>query len=119
MFLMTASLNFYQGGGGGGGGGLVGFVPIILIFAIMYFLLIRPQQKEQKKHQLLIDNLQKGDKIITKGGIWGEIDTVDVQFVRLKVNEKAKIVVSRSAVAQKQPVKSSGDADSGGKQGKE
>jgi len=71
--------------------------------AIFYFLLIRPQAKQQKDHQKLVSDLKKGDKIITSGGIWGEIDEVDPQTIRLKLNDKTKIRISRSSVSGMQP----------------
>lgn len=115
MYLMTASFSFFQEGTGGGGGGLMGFLPIILIFAIFYFILIRPQVKQQKKHQALVDNLKKGDRVVTNGGIWGEIDVVEPAVVRLKVNDKTKIMVSRTAIASIQPETSKGETESDGK----
>ena len=61
-------------GGGAAGGGLFGpMVPIIIMLAIMWFLLIRPQQKKQKEHREMINNLKKGDMIITTGGLYGRI----------------------------------------------
>ncbi len=77
--------------------------PFVIMFALMYFFLLRPQMKQQKEHRNMIDNLKKGDKIITNGGIWGEIDSVEAQFFRIRVNEKTKIVVSRSSVTGLQP----------------
>jgi len=72
--------------------------PFVIMFALMYFFLLRPQMKQQKELRKMIDNLKKGDKIVTNGGIWGEIDSVEPQFFRIKVSEKTKIVVSRSSV---------------------
>lgn len=77
--------------------------PIAFVMLIFYFLLIRPQQKQQKEHQNLISNVKKGDKMITNGGIWGEIDAVDQTTVLLKIGDKTKIVVSRSHLAGPQP----------------
>lgn len=85
-------------------------VPFVVIFGVFYLLLIRPQMKQQKEQRKLIDNLKKGDKVITSGGVWGEIDSVEPRFVRLKINEKNKIVVTRSAISGYQP--SSAEPDS-------
>ena len=52
--------------------GLESFIPIILIFVIMYFLLIRPQQKKIKEHKNMVDNLRRGDQVLTQGGIIGK-----------------------------------------------
>ncbi len=78
-------------------------VPILFMLVVFYFILLRPQMKQQKEHQRLIDNIKKGDRIITSGGIWGEIDSVEPTFVRLRIGEKMKIVVSRSNIAGFQP----------------
>ena len=55
------------------GSGILGFVPIILIGVIFYFLILRPQTKQRKQHENALSNLKKGDKIITRGGIYGKI----------------------------------------------
>lgn len=78
------------------------FLPLILMFAILYFLLIRPQQKQQKKRREMLSNLQKGDKIITIGGIYGEITNIREDRIFLKVAENVEIKVTRQAVGQKQ-----------------
>lgn len=74
-------------------------IMIVGLFAIMYFFLLRPQIKQQKETKQMVDALKAGDKIITTGGIWGEIDNVEKDRIRLKVADKVKIVISRSAVA--------------------
>lgn len=94
----------------GEGSSLMGILPIIGIFAIMYFLILRPQIKQQKEHQKLVDQLKKGDLVITNGGIWGEVDAVEAKTVKLKINEKNKILVSRSAIAGFQPKEGEAEA---------
>ena len=86
--------------GGEGGSSIMGFLPFILIIVIMYFLMIRPQMKKQKERQKMVDALQKGDKIITTGGIHGKITgfTEDGKTVIVQIDEKVKINVDRSAV---------------------
>jgi preprotein translocase subunit YajC len=90
-----------QGGAGQGGpGGLIGsLVPLVLIFVIFYFLLIRPQQKKAKEHKSMIDNLKKGDKIITSGGIYGIIEGVGANTVTVKIGENVKIKLGKAYVA--------------------
>ena len=58
------------------GSGIGQFIPLILIFVIFYFFLIRPQQKKVKEHKLMVENLKRGDKVITNGGIVGSIERV-------------------------------------------
>ncbi len=55
------------------GSGIAMFLPMILIFAVFYFLIFRPQAKQRKQHVKLLENLKKGDKIITRGGVYGKI----------------------------------------------
>lgn len=88
-----------QQGAGGGGGSLAGFLPLILLIVIFYFLLIRPQQKKQKALRDLHENLKVGDRVVTSGGIHGTVAAVSGRVVTLKVAEKVKIEVDRSAIA--------------------
>lgn len=88
-----------QGGQGGQAGGLAGFLPIIILFAIFYFLLIRPQQKKAKEHREMIGNLKKGNRIVTTGGIYGTIMSIDDTTIGLEIAEKVKIKISRGNVA--------------------
>ncbi len=85
-------------GGGAGGGGIVSFLPLIAIFAIFYFLLIRPQQKKQKDQRLMLENLKKGDRVITQSGIHGTIVKVKDQTFIIEVAEKVKMEFSKSAI---------------------
>lgn len=85
--------------GGGAAGGFGAFIPIILMFVIFYFLLIRPQQKKAKQHQEMIANLKKGDRVITSGGIHGQITALDENTVTLEIAEKVRIKVTRSTLA--------------------
>jgi len=94
LLLMTPQ------GGQNGGGSLLGFLPFILIIVVMYFLMIRPQVKRQKERQKMIDAVEKGDNIITSGGIHGKIAgfTDDGKTVILLVDEKVKLNIDRSAI---------------------
>lgn len=90
-------------GGGAGGGGIVSFLPLIAIFGIFYFLLIRPQQKKQKDQRMMMENLKKGDRVITQSGIHGTIVKVKDQTFIIEVAEKVKMEFSKSAIAAKKP----------------
>lgn len=82
-----------------GGVAMMGqILPIILIFAVFYFLLIRPQQKKAKEHQAYLANLKRGDKVITSGGIYGQITGLTESAVTLEVAENVRIKVSRSSI---------------------
>lgn len=86
-------------GGQGAGGQLAGFLPLILIFVVFYFLLIRPQQKKAKEHGKMLNELKKGDKVVTSGGIYGVIDAVGQSTVTLKVAENVKIKTGKAYIA--------------------
>jgi len=87
------------GKGEGGGGGMSGLVLVFAIFGIMYFLLIRPQQKRQKDAKQMQSNLKVGDRVTTSGGIHGTVAAVSENTASIKVAEKVKIEVDRSAIA--------------------
>lgn len=99
-----SGIAFAAGGAAGsapaaGGVAMMGqILPIILIFAVFYFLLIRPQQKKAKEHQAYLANLKRGDKVITSGGIYGQITGLTESAVTLEVAENVRIKVSRSSI---------------------
>lgn len=79
------------------------FLPIILIFVIMYFLMFRPQAKKQKDMRKMLETLQKGDRVITIGGILGTVAGLREKdnIVILKVADNVKLEVTKSAIARK------------------
>jgi len=102
---MVHAMAGQPGGGGGGPQGpmamLQSFLPLILIFVIFYFLLIRPQSKKAKEHKQMLENLKKGDKVMTNGGIYGIIEEIDAETATLKVGIKddVRIKVNRGYIA--------------------
>ena len=75
------------------------FVPYLFIAVIFYFLLIAPMRKRQKALSQMVDSLKKGDRIVTSGGIYGEIAGVDTETVILKVADNVRIKLAKSAIA--------------------
>lgn len=105
-------------GGGSGAGGFASFVPLILMFVIFYFLLIRPQQKKAKQHREMINNLKKGDRIVTSGGLYGRIVGLDGDAISLEIADKVRVKIGRGYVGSmlqdsppKQPAKNDKDSD--------
>ncbi len=94
-----------QGGGQPGGvQGLIGsLLPLILIFVVFYFLLIRPQQKRAKEHKQMLDNLKRGDKVITAGGEYGVVESVGNNTVVLKIAENVKVKYGKNYIAALRP----------------
>jgi len=80
------------------GAGLVSLAPLALIIVIFYFLLIRPQQKRMKTHRSMIEELKRGDKIITAGGIMGTVHDVSEDTVRLDIADKVRVTVKRDTI---------------------
>ena len=101
MFVTPA---FAQAAGAapGGAAAFAQFLPIVLIFVIFYFLLIRPQVKRQKEHKTMVDALNKGDEVVTAGGIVGKITDIADQYITLQVaavnGQPVQISMQRSAV---------------------
>ena len=77
------------------------FLPLIIIFAIFYFILIRPQQQKQKIHKSMLDSLQKGDKVITIGGLYGIIREIKGDVLTLEIAKDVVINTTRSAIGVK------------------
>jgi preprotein translocase subunit YajC len=82
------------------GGSLVQFLPFILIFVIFYFLLIRPQQKQRKQHQQLLDNLKTGDKVVTASGIYASVVKLGDERVTLEIAPKVNVQIDRGQIAR-------------------
>ncbi len=79
----------------------VQLMPILLIFVVFYIFLILPQQRQQKKHKEMIDSLKKGDKIITAGGIYGEVVRVKEDRLKIKISKDTEIEIQKSAITTK------------------
>jgi len=84
--------------GGAGDSGLIGFLPIVLMFVLLYFLMIRPQMKRQKDQKTMIEALQKGDEVVTSGGIAGKITKLGDAYLSLEVAPQTEISVQKAAV---------------------
>ena len=107
-FFQSAQLLLGQAGGDAAGTtqqadgltqAIMSFMPLIMIFVIFYFLLIRPQQKKQQQHQQMLQNLKRGDQIITTGGLYGTIESIDEKTIQLKIANQVKVKLLRSAIA--------------------
>lgn len=84
--------------GGGGGGFISTIIMFGAIFLIFYFMIIRPQQKRAKERDKLLSNLQKGDKVVTSGGLHGVIAGLDEKTALIQVAENVKMKFERSAI---------------------
>ena len=81
--------------------GIGQFIPLILIFVIFYFFLIRPQQKKVKDHKLMVDNLKRGDKVVTAGGIIGTVEKVmDNDKIEIEITNNVKVELIKTTGIQ-------------------
>ena len=78
---------------------LLQFLPILIVFGIFYFLLIAPMRRRQKTLAQLVENLKKGDKVLTTGGLYGEVSAIEDRVVHLRVADNVRVRVARSAIA--------------------
>lgn len=87
-----------QGTGVSPGGGFESMLLIVLMFVVLYFLMIRPQMKRAKEHKAMIDALQKGDEVVTAGGVLGRISRLNENYVTLEIAANVEIQAQRSSV---------------------
>ena len=95
---MLISPAYAQAAGGVEPSGLMGFLPIVLMFVILYFLMIRPQMKRTKELKQMIDGLQKGDEVVTAGGVVGRIAKMGEAYLTLEIAPGTEISVQRASV---------------------
>ena len=77
---------------------------LVLMFGAFYFLLIRPQRKKQAEHQEFVEELQEGDKVITIGGLYGEIDSVGDMYIVVQVEDGSKLKFLKSSIMAMQQI---------------
>lgn len=87
-----------QGGDGGGGGLISTLIMFGAIFLIFYFMIIRPQQKRSKEREKMLSNLEKGDKVVTSGGLHGIIAGLEEKTALVQVSDNIKLKIERSAI---------------------
>lgn len=82
-------------------GGIAQFIPLILVFGIMYFLLIRPQQQKMKEHQKMVEELRRGDQVVTQGGLIGKVAKIrDEREIDVEIASGVTVRVVRATIAQ-------------------
>lgn len=86
------------GAEGGGASSLFSFLPLILIFVVFWFMIIRPQKKQQDQRKSMIEALQRGDKIVTNGGLFATVRDVKGDRITATIAEGVKVEISKSAI---------------------
>lgn len=101
---MSQNIAFFLALQQGGGFGML--IPMVLVFVLFYFLIIVPQRKRQRAVDEMLSNLKPGDKIVTNGGLYGQIVSVreDKRTVQLKIAENVRVEVARTAISGLQEV---------------
>jgi preprotein translocase subunit YajC len=87
--------------GGGGAGGLNMLFFIGAMFLLMWALLIRPQQRQQKEHRKMLEQIQRGDQIVTSGGIHGRVTGVSDEVLTVEIAERVRVKLNKSAVTSR------------------
>ena len=103
LFFTDAYADTVAASGAPQGGGLNVILLSVLFVAIFYFLLIRPQSKRNKAHQAIINDLQKGDEVVTSGGILGRIMKIDDAIITIEIAENIEIKVQKNSVVSLLP----------------
>ena len=95
---MLISSAFAQAPAAGSEPGFMGLLPIILMFVLLYFLMIRPQMKRAKEAKAMVESLQKGDEVITAGGVLGKISKISEAYITLEIAPNTGISIQKAAV---------------------
>ncbi|GHV05215.1 preprotein translocase subunit YajC [Campylobacterota bacterium] len=80
---------------------LTSLLPFVVLFAIFYFLVVYPQQKQAKKHKEMVSKLDRGDRIITAGGLYAEVVKAEEEFLKVKIGDELIVKLSKESVAKK------------------
>jgi len=97
---MLNTILLQAGADGGAGSGWSSMIMIVALIAIFYFFMIAPQQKKQKKINAFRDSLQKGDKVMTAGGIYGRIREIKDNYVMLEIDNNVTIKIDKNSIYQ-------------------
>jgi preprotein translocase subunit YajC len=77
---------------------LVQFVPLVLVVAIFYFIILLPMKRKQQKVQEFLDNLKVGDRVVTTGGMYGQVTRLGEQSIQLQIADKIRIEVAKASI---------------------
>ncbi len=98
MLISNAWAQAAPAAGGDPTSGLMGMLPILLMFVVLWFLMIRPQMKRSKEHKAMVEAMQKGDEVLTNGGIAGRITKMGETYIGIEVAENVEISVQKTAI---------------------
>lgn len=95
MFISNA---YAEGANAAAGGGVMDFLPLIALVAVFYFLVLRPQSKRAKEHKAMMEALQKGDEVVTSGGVVGRVTKVHEEYASVELAENMEVKVQKIAI---------------------
>ncbi len=95
---MRAGSVFAMGAPPDGGSPWLQFVPFVLVLAIFYFIILLPMRRKQQKAQQFLENLKVGDRIITTGGIYGQVTRLGDESIQLQIADKIRIEIAKAAI---------------------
>lgn len=95
---LLVSNAYAEGAAPAAGGGILDFLPLIALVAVFYFMVLRPQMKRSKEMKIMLEALQKGDEVVTSGGVMGRITKVGESYVSLEVAEGITLQVQKGAI---------------------
>ena len=98
MLISNAWAQAAPAAGGDPTSGLLGMLPILLMFVVLWFLMIRPQMKRAKEHKAMVEAMQKGDEVLTNGGIAGRITKVGETYIAVEIADNVEISLQKAAV---------------------
>ena len=87
-------------GGGGTAALIMNLAPFILIFVVFYFLLIRPQQQRMKQHKAMVENLRRGDEVVTSGGMIGKVTKIADNEITVELAENVRVKVIKHTISE-------------------
>ncbi len=104
LHILPLTLAYAEGPAGGGEPSTIAaFLPFVILIAVFYFLLIRPQQKKSKEHKEMLGKIEKGDNILTTGGIFGRVTNVREDSLTVEIADNVRVKLTKSAVHSRQP----------------
>lgn len=99
FFIASAHAQAAAGGAAAAPNPIMSFLPLVILFGVFYFMLIRPQMKRAKEQRAMVAALNKGDEVLTNGGLLGRIDDISEQFVSLEIASGVIVKMRREAVS--------------------
>jgi preprotein translocase subunit YajC len=95
MFISNA---YAEGAAAAAGGGVMDYLPLVALVAVFYFLVLRPQSKRAKEHKVMMEALQKGDEVVTSGGVVGRVAKVFEEYASVELAEGMEVKVQKAAI---------------------